>query len=514
MDEDGGEVFGQAREVGLDRGGVGVAGAPGHALRFEIDTAGDGRRFAGEHVVVGAGDFALLVDGELVEHDGVAFFLLGEGPDAEGIPSGVVLVLDGHERLLRDRDGGEVEGLLAVDGGRCHGLALDVVVRLVVINLRAVVAVELVGDGGTAEEGGQSGPRGGAPPRPGADRGSVNQRGAPPRGAVIPIGHEEVRVVITDIVEDLPRAVLAVGLPVIRPTLPVLAAVGVEILPVVLHRKDIVPPVVAAGLELVETVGALRVQGVPMVLAVLLPFVITAGTTVEVVGHARVLCEAVARRHAGRTAVVEVAAALDLSGSRGGAGEVGRTAVGGAGHFVVAGQFRALRLQVAEVDRFIDPVLGRLAGGQFAARGRAGALLGNLRALHRAGRLGRRWTVRALVAGGLAHGRRQPAATGVGRSLDVGRPRHIGGALDIGRTRHIGGALDVGRTLDIGGTLAPSAGCRILSGAVGLEHRGGEEQCHGGDGEAGSWAAVHGYLTAVNLIGPSFGMGTPPLSRL
>jgi hypothetical protein len=99
-------------------------------------------------------------------------------------------------------------------------------------------------------------------------------------------------------------------------------------------------------------------------------------------------------------------------------------------------------------------------------------------------------------------------ALGVGGTL--GRALHVGGTL----CRSLGMGRTLGGTLDIGGTLSASAGSVALPATIGLEGGGGEEEGDGGDGEDLRTAGAHDYLAAVNLIGPSFGMGMPPLSRL
>jgi hypothetical protein len=121
----------------------------------------------------------------------------------------------------------------------------------------------------------------------------------------------------------------------------------------------------------------------------------------------------------------------------------------------------------------------------------------------------------------------ESASAGVCRSLDIGgalswslnvgrtlrRPLDVGRALS--RPLNIGGTLR--RPLDVRGPLSTTAttacgGC--LTKTVCLDGRGSRQQ--GDDRRRDEFRAArfHGYSAEVNLIGPSFGIGTPPLSRL
>jgi hypothetical protein len=93
------------------------------------------------------------------------------------------------------------------------------------------------------------------------------------------------------------------------------------------------------------------------------------------------------------------------------------------------------------------------------------------------------------------------------------RPLNVGGALS--RPLNIGGALS--RPLNVRGTLSTTAttACgSCLTKTVGFDGRGSGQQ--GDDRRRDEFRAArfHGYSAEVNLIGPSFGIGTPPLSRL
>jgi hypothetical protein len=121
----------------------------------------------------------------------------------------------------------------------------------------------------------------------------------------------------------------------------------------------------------------------------------------------------------------------------------------------------------------------------------------------------------------------ESASAGVRRSLDIGgalswslnvrwtlrRPLDVGRALS--RPLNIGGALR--RTLDVRGPLSTTAttacgGC--LTKTVGFDGRGSGQQSDDRRRDEFRATRFHGYSAEVNLIGPSFGIGTPPLSRL
>lgn len=118
-------------------------------------------------------------------------------------------------------------------------------------------------------------------------------------------------------------------------------------------------------------------------------------------------------------------------------------------------------------------------------------------------------------------GARESASAGVCRSLDIGGalswPLNIGRTLrrTLSRSLNIGGTLR--RPLDVRGTLPTAAttacgGC--LTKTVGFDGRGSGQQGDDRRRDEFRAAGFHGYSAEVNLMGPSFGIGTPPLSRL
>jgi hypothetical protein len=70
--------------------------------------------------------------------------------------------------------------------------------------------------------------------------------------------------------------------------------------------------------------------------------------------------------------------------------------------------------------------------------------------------------------------------------------------------------------LDIGSALLSAASTRRrgLTQTIRFgDRKGGKKAQNGGCNDFGV-GMFHGYWTEVNLMGPSFGIGTPPLSRL